>query len=288
MDKPSQVSPKPIRLLHLPKTAGTTVASGLLRVCGRADRFIFSTNHPDNLAKIDAMSASERAAIRVFIGHSLFETGIPEADSALLVTYLREPVSRVKSFISHVAAGRTSIAVDPHQEFSVDHFLESGNKELENLQTKVFINTDRLESDSGIHRLGSAAAFELARKRLFEHVTAFGLQDRFDEGWVAIWHALGISPPLYAMMNRRHDKERLLFTPAQIERIKELNQLDLQLYEAACVEFESRLASGRPPLESIDEFAKRQASQGARFTWVWNKVRGMYYAGRRMKRRLVG
>jgi hypothetical protein len=279
---------KPIRLLHLPKTAGTTVASALLRANGRRNRFVFSTNHEENIAKIGAMSAEERASIKTFIGHSLFETGIPEADSARIVTYLREPVSRVMSFINYVASGRTAVALDSSVPFSIEEFLESGNPELSNLQTKIFINKDRLDSNSGIRELGSEAAIELAKKRLFDDVLAFGLQDRFEEGWVAIWHALGIRPPLYATMNQRPDRQKLKFTDAHIARIRELNELDIQLYEAASAEFERRIAIGIPPREVIEASRHRQSSAGGRFTWVWNLSRDTYYACKRFKRRILG
>lgn len=277
-----------IRLLHLPKTAGTTVASALLRTRGRKHRFIFSTNHRDNLEKIASMSAKERASIRTFIGHSLYETGIPEADHARIVTYLREPVSRVKSFINYVAAGRTAIQVNNASPFSIDEFLESGNAELSNLQTKIFINKDALDSDSRILELGHEASFQLARERLFNGLLAFGLQDRFDEGWVAIWHALGISPPLYAEMNARPDSQKLQFSKAQIERIRELNSLDIRLYEAARQEFDRRLGSGIPPQSALKDFRRRQSSGGRSFTRLWNLARTGYYTCKRLKKRALG
>lgn len=279
---------KPIRLLHLPKTAGTSVASGLLRVYGRKNRFVFSTNPSENIAKFNALSHHERSSIRTFIGHSLYSTGIPEADAARIITFLREPVSRVKSFINYVAAGRTSVVVDHSAVFDIDAFLESGNPELSNLQTKIFINKDRLDSDSGIRNLGADAAINLAQKRLFEGVTAFGLQDRFDEGWVAIWEALGVRAPLYAEMNARPDTQRMQFSDEQVARIRELNDLDIRLYEAAVEEFERRIDSAFPPRQLIEEFRQRQARGGARYTRSWNFLRNSYYACRRVKRRILG
>lgn len=282
---------KPIRLLHLPKTAGTTVASGLLRVFGRKHRFVFSSDPTESRQRFAALPDGERRAVRVFIGHSLFETGIPEADNAEIVTYLREPVSRVKSFITHVAAGRSNyLPADgkPMAEFSVDEFLASGNLELANLQTKALINRDRIESSSGIDALGGQAALELAKKHLFEEIKAFGLQDRFDEGWVAIWTALGMKPPLYATMNQKRGSRKMEFTKEQIHRIRELNQLDIQLYESACMEFDRRVAGGAVPSSVFADFLARQKSHGDRFTRMWNMVRNSYYACRRLKRRILG
>lgn len=284
--------PKPIRLLHLPKTAGTTVASGLLRVCGRKNRFVFSSDPAESRQRFDAFPENERRAIRAFIGHSLFHTGIAEADNADIVTYLREPVSRVKSFITHVAEGRSQhLAKDrkPIEGFEIDAFLASGNLELENLQTKALINLDHIESKSGIESLGEEVALDLAKKNLFEGVKAFGLQDRFDEGWVAIWTALGIKPPLYATMNQKRGTIKLEFTPAQIERIRELNHLDIQLYEAAQIEFQRRIEQeDAVPAGSLKDFQHRQTTRGESFTRLWNKLRNLYYSYRRTKRRFLG
>jgi hypothetical protein len=282
---------QPIRLLHLPKTAGTTVASGLLRVFGRRHRFVFSSDPSESRHRFQALRDEERNSIRVFIGHSLFETGISEADNAQIVTFLREPVSRVKSFITHVSEGRSKYLTPDGKspsDLTIDEFLESGNPELENLQTKALINRDRIESPSRIESLGEQEALRLAKKNLFEGVKAFGLQDRFDEGWVAIWTALEIRPPLFATMNQQRGTQRIDFTDEQIARIRELNRLDLALYAAAREEFQRRVERGAVPDESLEDFRRRQKNHGERFTQCWNRVRNLYYTCRRMRRRLMG
>lgn len=270
---------RPIRLVHIPKTAGTTVASGLLRKCGRKQRYVFGSSGSSEKEKFDKLDAAKRASIKVFIGHSLFETGVPEADDARLVTYLREPVSRVKSFIRHVAAGKSGYIQPTSRDgkFSVDEFLESGNLELSNLQTKVLINRDRLESNAKIDELGEDKALELATHRLLNETTAFGLNENFDEGWVAIWTALGMKPPLYAILNKRPDEERIVFTDAQVERIKQLNQLDLNLYKTAKIEFERRKSIGIIDPEEIRKFISAQKTWGKLFTQFWLKARRFYH-----------
>jgi hypothetical protein len=282
----------PVRLLHIPKTAGTTLASGLLRARGRSHRFVFSADPAESRERFSAMPKVEQDAVRTFIGHSLYHTGIPHADDAQIITVIREPVSRVKSFITHVAEGRSNYISSerkPIEDFSIDDFLASDNNELRNLQVKALINRDWIDSPSGISELGGEAALDQAVDNLFSGVTAFGLQDRFDEGWVAIWKALGVRTPIYATMNRKRGTKKLDFTPEHIERIVELNQLDIRLYQLAQDEFDRRIRhEDAVPPELMEDFRRRQARSGKRFSKLWNRTRSFYYLCRRTKRRIIG
>jgi hypothetical protein len=268
-----------IRLLHFPKTAGTTVSSTLLRVFGRSRAFAFSGNPEADRKRFMSLSKQERSATRLFIGHGLFETGIPEADAATTITFLREPVARVQSFIQHVSEGKSSYLRDKFQDipFSIDAFLASGNGELSNLQTKMLVNLDRSESEKRIQQMGEDAALELARNRLFHKVAAFGIQNHFDEGWVTIWHALNRTAPLYAPLNRKTESARLEFTPAQTERIRELNRLDTLLFQSAEQEFIERVNRGFVPQDNLMRFRTKQTRFGPAFSIAWKvlkKIKG--------------
>jgi hypothetical protein len=268
---------KPIRFLHFPKTAGTTFASTLLRIYGRGNMFGFTGVAPKDRERFLALGQKERDSVSLFIGHSMYETGLPEADTADIFTILREPESRVRSFIQHAAAGKSQYLKDYANSgtFSVDAFLESGNGELSNLQTKMLINQDRSGSESRISELGDDAAFELAKSRLIDGMIAYGLQEDFDAGWVAIWNALGKKPPLYAVLNRKKAAAMLDFTDAQLNRIRELNQIDIRLYQAAKEEFQRRRDSGQIPDEAVAAFQRRQQTYGKVFSWCWNTARNI-------------
>lgn len=266
---------KPLRLLHIPKTAGTTVASALLRVYGRKSFFAFTGIVEKDRANFSNLDSESRKAFRLFIGHSMYDTGIPEADHVEIFTMLREPVSRVKSFIQHVASGKSSYLKDyaTSRPFAIDEFLASGNGELENLQTKMLINKDDSPSNARIEELGDQVALDLAFSRLKDGMIAFGIQEDFDASWVAIWNALGRRAPLYASLNRKKDAALLNFTPGQLERIRELNQLDLKLYEAAHTEFQRRRESGQIPVADVKAFTRRQQTIGKAFSWGWSTAR---------------
>lgn len=268
---------KKLRFLHFPKTAGTTFASTLLRVYGRGNVFGFSGVAPKDRARFLALSQEDRQSIHLFIGHSMYETGLMEADAADIFTILRDPESRVKSFIQHVAAGKSHYLRDyaNSSTFSVDGFLNSGNGELSNLQTKMLINQDHSDSEIRISELGDDASFELAKSRLIDGMIAFGLQEDFDAGWVAIWNALGRKPPLYATLNRKKSGAKLEFTEIQNERIRELNKLDIRLYQAAKTEYQRRRDNGQILAKDVAAFQSRQQTYGKIFSWCWNTARNI-------------
>jgi hypothetical protein len=267
----------PIRFLHFPKTAGTTIASTLLRVYGRKHCFGFTGVAEKDREKFLSLEADVRRNIRLFIGHSMYETGFAEPDAAQIFTIIREPVARVKSFIQHAAAGKSSYLREYAKSgsFSVDGFLDSDNGELDNLQTKMLINQDDSGSRKRILELGEEAAVKIAASRLIDGTIAFGIQEDFDAGWVAIWNALGRKPPLYAELNRKKTTARLEFTDTQLEKIRELNRLDLQLYAAAKQEFQRRRDSGVIPNSEIEAFTRRQHTYGKAFSFIWTTARSM-------------
>ena len=221
------------------------------------------------------------------IGHSNFDTGIPMADQARIVTVLREPVSRVKSFLRFAASGKTGLRkAHADRPFSVDEILESESTEISNLQIKHLSNRAGMDWDEGLAKLGVDSALSLAKSRLFTQVHAFGIQDYFEESWVAIWHSLDLRPPAYATRNRT--KHELEFTREQEERIRELNQLDLALYEAAKKEFEKRLDTEVYPDEVFNEFLARQKRIGPMITLLLHSTASRcYWTYRKKKRRLI-
>jgi hypothetical protein len=266
-----------IRFMHFPKTAGTTVASTLLRVYGRKHFFAFSGVAGKDRERFLSLEPDVRRNIRLFIGHSMYETGLAQPDAAGIFTILREPVARVKSFIQHAAAGKSSYLKEyaSSGSFSIDGFLASGNGELDNLQTKMLVNRDQSDSRARILDLGEEEAVRLAISRLLDGTIAFGIQEDFDAGWVSIWNALGRKPPLYAALNRKKTAARFEFTDAQLEKIRSLNQLDLKLYHAAKEEFQRRRESGQIPDSDVEAFKRRQHTYGKVFSFVWATARSI-------------
>lgn len=132
---------QPLRFLHIPKTAGTTLLSILRRQYFGKKSFAFTGDITSDTKRFEALSEHDKENVMLFTGHAPIVTGIEKADNATTVTFLRDPISRVKSFCQHVAEGKSPYLIDDFssETFSLDNFLESGNEELSNLQTKMLI-----------------------------------------------------------------------------------------------------------------------------------------------------
>lgn len=221
----------PIRFLHIPKTAGTTFGIMLQRIYG-SPHFEFNGSIILDRERHASLSAQEQHAVRLYFGHAPLSTGLAAVDRVPVITFLRDPIDLVKSFCQFVAEGKypayAPAGIAP-ETFPVDAFLESGNVELSNIQTKLLILGD-------IHAetLPSAA---LARKRateaLMERVDSFGLTEMFDESLVYFMTRYSWPLPHYTSYNAKNPKRLVRFEPRHIHRIAQMNHIDIQIYEAA-------------------------------------------------------
>lgn len=230
---------EPVRFLHIPKTAGTTLTFVLRRRYEGKPHFHFSGNAGEDLKRYDALPDEVRKEIALFTGHAGIKTGIPAADDIPIITLLREPVARVKSFCQHVSERKSPYLLDrfPPDAFDLDDFLCSDNGELSNLQTKLLLGRP-------IEGLSASEAVDIALGNLLEKITCFGIQEHFDESLALIAWTLGVKPPAYGSRNQRDPTRALRFDRSHIEKITELNTIDLELYERARQSFTKRTGGG--------------------------------------------
>ncbi len=234
----NQRTPRParrIRFLHIPKTAGTTLAKILCRQYSRTATFSFEGNFQADSAHFRALSKRQLEGLKLILGHSLCITGIPEVDEAKTLTLLRHPVARVKSFCQHVYEGKNGLpsAHFSGGSFDLDRFLESGNPELSNLQAWTLVSGEQLCPRVDFDSLSAGAAGQLAVDHLFSKVAHFGIQEYFDESLLLFAQALHWSSPYYVSRNRRNPRNLLRFEERHLQRIEELNQVDLAVYHTA-------------------------------------------------------
>jgi len=224
-----------LRFLHIPKTAGTTFTNILHRQYPARRRFELNAIITDNQARFAALSDDERSNMALFTGHAPIITGLAEADSATIITFLRDPVSRVKSFCQHVYAGKSPHLLKqfPPENFSLDEFLDSGGHELTNVQTKMLINTGNCSSPKLINSMSPADARDLALDNLYKKVAHFGLQEYFDESLIIFSSALNWKMPVYFTRNTKKSAHRLEFEQRHLDKIAELNAIDLEVFTHA-------------------------------------------------------
>ena len=248
-----------LRFLHIPKTAGSTFSSMLRRQYLGKGHFVFSGFDDLDRERFAALPEAKKNRVVLFTGHAPLVTGVREADEATIITFLRDPVSRVKSFCQHVAEGKSPHLKEafPPESFSLDAFLDSGNGELSNLQTKMLINGAQAASSVLIDKMSPAEARDLALENLFSRVHRFGLQEHFDESLMIFARALDWSTPLYAALNKKSTARMIDFEDRHLERIAELNALDIEVYEKAREYFRATLLPQVDP-EKLERFRKLQ------------------------------
>ena len=248
-----------LRFLHIPKTAGSTFSNLLRRQYLGKGHFVFTGVDEADRARFAALPEAKRNRVVLFTGHAPLVTGFKEADEATIITFLRDPLNRVKSFCQHVAEGKSPHlrGAFPPESFSLDAFLASGNGELSNLQTKMLINGAQAESSVLIDRMSAAQARDTALENLYSRVYRFGLQDHFDESLMIFAEALGWSMPLYAALNKKNAGRMIEFKPRHLERIVELNALDIEVYARAREHFRATLLP-QVDLEKLKKFRNMQ------------------------------
>ena len=224
-----------LRFLHIPKTAGSTFTVCLAYQYYGKRHFSFKGNYPSDINRLMSLSASKMQKIELFTGHAPILTDVDMVDKAKIITFLREPVSRVKSFIQHIAEGKSpEYLAGP---FDLDQFLESGCVDLSNLQTQMLINKGAPVSRSLMDTISKSEARDRALYNLFNGVSEFGLQEYFDESLVLFARSLNWSIPYYISVNKKNTKRLVEFKQRHLDRIAELNSIDTELYVAAKAKF---------------------------------------------------
>jgi len=226
---------KALRFLHIPKTAGSTLSFILNRLYKNEIFFSFTGDATLDDQRFSALSEYEKNNIGVFIGHAPVVTGIRQADDATIVTFLRDPVDRVRSICQHVSEGKSQYLLEkyPPDKFCLDEFLESGIMELSNYQTTMLVNQRNKVSPISINKMSEMEAREAALENLLDKISCFGLQEYFDESLIMLSSTLNWKMPLYESKNKKNINNLIQFEKSHLERIEDLNRIDIEVYRLA-------------------------------------------------------
>ncbi|MBV9453348.1 MAG: hypothetical protein JOZ19_04400 [Rubrobacter sp.] len=244
--------------VHIPKTGGCSLSDCLGRMYS-AKSFTFTGNFPKDLERYKGLSNHEKEKTTLITGHTPLTTEESELDLLPKITFLRDPVERVKSFCQHVSEGKSpyiALREHPPERFDVDRFLDSGNPELSNLQTKILLGRGSYNIDLHDPDLIVEKATEVLENKL----VYFGLTEYFDESLMLFRKALGWGKwPVYTKLNTKNEARLITFSKRNICKIRELNKLDMRVYDVATELFTQRAQENVAYLErSLQDFRKVQ------------------------------
>ena len=235
----SRESAPTLLIVHIPKTAGTTLFSTLVANYRLREIRRFDPSAPTLSREFRADSG--KRAPSVIIGHYTFGLHRWLSTPSMYATMIREPVARVVSHFNHVAGcdnelHRSIFREYPTLERFVDYHWGS------NHQTCYLMgwHEDRVAADPD----------EAARRAvsiLERRFAIVGVTERFDETMSLFNRFFGWRLPYYERQNRAEDDRKIHLgheLPADvIARIREKNRADLLLYDYANARLDAIFAS---------------------------------------------
>jgi hypothetical protein len=218
--------------LHIPKTAGTTMLQILDRQYPPQSIFSLGSIAQESIAQFEALSAEEKAQIRLLRGHMAFGLHELFPGPAAYFTILRDPVARVISHYNFI-------------QRTPDHYLHDrvveGELSLQALLEKdyaLMLNDAQVRLVSGVW--GDAPfgqvtpeMLQTAKKNLAQSFAVVGLMEEFDKTVLLLKETFNWPEPV-TYLRRNVTKQGMTaetLPPQTIERIRQVNQQDQALYE---------------------------------------------------------
>ena len=232
--------------LHIPKAAGATLNVILRRHFAEEETYrIDGRNVAESIKKLKGLPQAERERIRLLAGHQGFGLHAYLGASPTYVTLLRDPVDRA---VSHYYYARSAPGHYLHDEIERNAVgLEDYPKlaaEVRNGQTRMLAGSDGVESEACGRK-----ELELAKRRLLESFSVFGVTERFDSFLVLLRSRLGLRRLHYSRANVTPGRPRRADVPRSAAgAIERANEFDMELYQFAVAEF-TRACAGAPGLD---------------------------------------
>lgn len=239
-----------VYFLHIPKTAGTSVANTLV-----------SLFPEDQVLTHDQINSVRKHPREIFLNasfyhghftHEVYGRRLPKQPSYIL-TFLRDPIEHFVSTFFHLKIDPTftytirlypdkAFAVKVHdfvKDCSIEEFLESEYSALyDNFQTRYLVrglSSDYLDLEDEL-------LLPIAQRFLLQ-LPFFGLTERFDDSMIMLGHCLDLpQAPKPQKANRSRNKPRSFSLSADTrQEIERRTASDQQLYRLAQQAFEARL-----------------------------------------------
>jgi hypothetical protein len=260
----------PLVLVHIPRTAGTTLAM-ILRHHYRGGAFKGGGNVFARWDQVDARlrEIASRPGVRAVSGHLTFGLADRLPPSARYLSILRNPVDRALSHHHVLRQSRAGgdgqrvrtglvppVLQDESREVSLEEAVAEGGLIPDNLQTRMLCGIVSPYEDL------PGDALERAKRNLRERFAYVGTTERFDEFLALLNVELGW-PTLPYKRSRAYlgRPDRADLPPRALRLVEERNALDAELYACAGELLDEALSRAGDGLETELEVVRVAAER---------------------------
>lgn len=222
---------KPV-FLHIPKAAGTTFLQMLVNAFGQ--EHVYWLNHleyDDSFKILQDIEQTDPERIYVIVGHINYGIHNILSNNYTYFTVVRDPVQRALSFFDYAYSSPEHPLYETLRKGPIDFSDPEILNNISNLQTRMLCNSTI--SDISILSSVSKEYLKIAKRRL-QSCAAVGITEEFDAFISLVNAKFGWNLSKIQEQNvTPHRKYRAELDQAMIERIREHNRLDIELYEYA-------------------------------------------------------
>ena len=225
---------QPIVVLHIPKTAGTSLrrliqenypSEDIYYIYGEDSQFT-------TLKDFNKLTIEEKSNYKIFMGHIPFNQKLFAHLQPTYITMLRNPIDRVLSYYHHVMQREEW----KEKNISLLKYIENSNdSQLSNHQTRMLTGFPKVPIDE--------MQLEIAIKNLESHFTIVGITEYFREAAEALRALFGWENNMEFKENVSVGrKQKEYYSDLEIDKIRELNKFDIKLYEHMLIARRSNIA----------------------------------------------
>jgi len=243
---PDSAAKKTLIFLHIPKAAGTTMASILTQQYGKSVSH-HTKRQPHQ--QMQAMPEEQRRQLRLIHGHMPFGIHQYLSQSSTYFTMLRHPVERVISHYYFILNSPEHSGYPVARAArNITQYVACGLQEQTNN-----VQTRHISGIGGTVGFGKCTARHLqqAKQNLEAEFILAGTSEQFDATLLLLGQRLGWTPSPYPKLNvnpsRRKRDELSRQAIAMIERH---NALDLELYRYVTERLQQQIAAQGPEFQT--------------------------------------
>ena len=221
-----------IVILHIPKTAGTSLRKLVQRNYKKGECFFVyeKKSRFTTIEEFTNLEQEERKKLKIVMGHLPCNPLCYSGMEPIYVTIMRKPVERVISYYNHIMTRKDGWVSN---NVSLMKYLdESGDQQVSNHQTRIIsglggipITDDHLRT--ALHNLETSFLFT-------------GLSEEYSESVRRLAALLNWTDVTIYRENQSRVKSGInYYSKYEIQKILELNQYDMELYNFVRARFDT-------------------------------------------------